>query len=300
MTIRTPTPLVVCGLPSSGKTTFLAALWHLVQSQEIETSLRSKSLVFGDYEYVNSIRKKWQKGQKQERTVGSAQRIGLDLESESGNDARLVFLDHSGETFDRLWETRACSYSIADQLRDREGILLFVRSEGMKAPVPLFNMLRLEEAVRDALPGESGVGARTASEEREWSEADAPDQVKVVDLLQTLCRELKMPRQEKLAIIVSAWDRVQGNDSAEEFVAQRLPMLAQYLRCGDHNFEYRFYGVSAQGGEYVEEAHDGDLPSGLAELLTLEQASTRILILDGDEQHHDLTIPIQWLTSRRT
>ena len=40
--------IVVLGLPGSGKTTFLAALWHLVFSRETETKLRFDSLKSGN------------------------------------------------------------------------------------------------------------------------------------------------------------------------------------------------------------------------------------------------------------
>ena len=287
--------LVVCGLPGSGKTTFLAALWHLVQSQEVKTTLGLHSLAFGDYEYVNSIRTRWQKGQKQVRTVGSARRIGLDLEARNGRTARLMFLDHSGETFDRLWETRSCRREDAEEFQGRSGIVLFLRSEGLKTPVPLSEILQLEKAMREALPEGEELGGVGAPQESEWSAADTPDQVKLVDLLQTLTGEMKISQNERLAVIVSAWDQVDEYSSAEDFVRDRLPLLSQYLRFGVHPFECRFYAVSAQGGKYVEEDHKGELPTKLAALLSLDQPSRRIQLLDGVKKYCDLTLPLEWM-----
>ena len=293
-----PTSLVVCGLPGSGKTTFLAALWHLVQSQEIKTALGLHSLAFGEYEYVNSIRKRWQRGEKQVRTVGAARRIGLDLEAPGGRTARLIFLDHSGETFDRLWETRSCRREDAEDFERRSGIALFLRSEGFKAPVPLSEMLHLEKAMREALPEGSDFGGAEAPQGREWSAENTPDQVKLVDLLQSLTGELEISKNERLAVIVSAWDRVDDYASAEDFVRERLPFLSQYLRFGVHPYECRFYAVSAQGGEYVEEDHEGVLPQELAALLSMEQPSGRIRLLDGVEEHCDLTLPLAWIADQ--
>ena len=79
MTTSMPSSIVVCGLPGSGKTTFLAALWHLVQSKEANTVLTLESLVYGQYEYVNAIRERWLKGRQQTRTVGDVRKVGIDL-----------------------------------------------------------------------------------------------------------------------------------------------------------------------------------------------------------------------------
>ena len=103
MTTSIPSSLVVCGLPGSGKTTFLAALWHLVQSAEANTALTLESLAYGHYEYVNAIRERWLKGRQQTRTAGVARKVGIDLKSGGGRKTRLLFLDHSGEIFDQLW-----------------------------------------------------------------------------------------------------------------------------------------------------------------------------------------------------
>ena len=290
--------VLVCGLPGSGKTTYLAALWHLVQSQEVETVLALQSLAFGEYEYVNTIRRRWQRGRKQIRTVGTAREVGLDLESRDGRTGRLMFLDHSGETFEQLWELRSCSQAVAEQLRKRSGVALFVRSEGIKTPVPLSEMLQIEREMREAMPERGAGQAEEAQPEREWSGADSPDQVKVVDLLQMLAEEMQAESQERLAIIVSAWDRLGEYSSAEDFVARRLPLLSQYLQAGDHPFEYRFYGVSAQGCEYVEEDHGGALPEALTALLAIDEPSERIRLMDGTETKCDLTLPVDWLIGR--
>ena len=300
MTETTASSIVVCGLPGSGKTTYLAALWHLVQSQEVETILCLDSLAFGDYEYVNGIRGTWQRGRNQTRTVGAAQQVGLDLKSRDGRSARLIFLDHSGETFDRLWETRSISKDVADQLAERNSAALFVRSTGLKTPVPLSDMLHIEKAMREAKSGPDDDDGAGMQREREWSADDSPDQVKIVDLLQTLAENLQVSQSERLAVIVSAWDRVDEYHTAEDFVRQRLPLLWQYLCVGHHPFEYRYYAVSAQGGDYVDEGHDGKLPAKLKTLLAIDQPSRRIRLLDDNDANCDLTLPLDWLISKES
>ena len=135
---------------------------------------------------------------------------------------------------------------------------------------------------------------------RAWSADNSPDQVKVVDLLQTLAGDLQTPQGERMAVIVSAWDRVEESQTAEDFVRHRLPLLWQYLRVGRHPFEYRYYAVSAQGGEYVDEGHDGVLPDKLKALLAIDQPSRRIRLLDGEDATYDLTLPLDWLINKES
>ena len=207
---------VVCGLPGSGKTTFLAALWHIVQSGETDTCLKLKSLGYGDYEYVNAIRDRWQQGSRQPRTVGEAHAVGIDLVDEDGNEVQVVFPDHSGETYDSMWNMRTCSKAVADHLRNRQGILLFLRSEGMKQPLPLIDVITTETEMHMALPKQE-----TTSKEispslggpsvKDWLPEEAPDQVKVVDILQILSSHMRTPHNEKIALFASAWDIVDQN-----------------------------------------------------------------------------------------
>lgn len=298
MSVSVPASLVVCGLPGSGKTTYLAALWHLVQSGEVETALELQSLAFGEYEYVNAIRDRWQRGEKQSRTVGVVKPVGFDLRSRKGKEVRLVFLDHSGETFDRMWGSRSCTTEMTESFRARSGIVLFLRSEGIKKPVPLSDMLEIEREMADALLSSSVYNADKGPNEKAWLSDDAPDQVKIVDLLQSLAQELSVGHKERLAVIVSAWDRVSESEypTAKTFISNRMPLLSQFLSFADDRFDIRYYAVSAQGGEYVEEGYGGEYPEDLSRLLSLDNPSERICLSGpGADKQTDLTIPLEWM-----
>lgn len=267
--------------------------WHVVSSQEIELSLSLSSLTYGEYDYVNEIRDRWLEGRQQERTVGEARTIGIDLVNKTGTHAQLLFPDHSGETFDGLWITRTCSKSVADQIKQRGGTLLFLR-QNLTQPMPLTEVMATEDEMRSALP--EAIDTTVAPPQmQEWRAEVAPDQVKLVDTLQVLADQFSLPGEEKLAILVSAWDRAPAGITPEEFVSKEMPLLYQYLQNGRHNFDIHFYGVSAQGGEYLEDNHEGDCGDELTDLLTLENATSRINLIHGSEQSHDLTEPINWL-----
>ena len=50
--------VMICGLPASGKTTFLGALSYSINSQEIETSLKYDGLP-EDRTYLNQLAERW-------------------------------------------------------------------------------------------------------------------------------------------------------------------------------------------------------------------------------------------------
>ncbi len=58
--------------------------------------------------------------------------------------------------------------------------------------------------------------------------------------------------------MLSAWDKVEdeGHDP-ETFLTQELPLLDQYLRQGTDGWDFRIYGLSAQGGDYEPQLAEG-------------------------------------------
>ena len=96
--------------------------------------------------------------------------------------------------------------------------------------------------------------------------------------------------------MLSAWDKVadEGLDP-ETFLNARLPLLGQYLRRTADEWDWRVYGLSAQGGEYDSTKQDVP-PSPEAEALrNLDQPSARIRLLHGGAETRDLTEPLAWL-----
>ena len=296
MTDKLSKSIVVCGLPASGKTTFLAALWHVIQSGDFQPIMSMSSLAFGDFGYVNSIKDLWLGGIRQDRTVGTAVTIGIDLKAPNGEEIRLLFPDHSGETFDGMWEHRSCEESVSDQLSDRSGLCLFIGPKDLSRPMPLIDLIRTEAEMLAVIPGSQEV-LEPQEPMVEWNAKSSPDQVKLVDILQILQSNMQGRKGEKLAICISAWDHVDEEISPEEFVQNELPLLHQYLTKAPHGFECKFYGVSAQGTEYLEQDHKGSLPPELEEILNDTLATSRIQLLDDGIITNDLTVPISWLIS---
>src|SRR3546814_16478417 len=92
-------PIIVMGLPASGKTTYLAALWHVLTSDEVPSLLKLAALGRGSMKYLNEIAARWRDAQKQERTLfQGTQLVEINLKRDGDDaDTRVTFPDETGE-----------------------------------------------------------------------------------------------------------------------------------------------------------------------------------------------------------
>jgi hypothetical protein len=287
--------IVICGLPASGKTTFLAALWHVVfQRADPNAKLKFGSLKDGDHGHLNAITRRWQEAKEQIHTeTASGKLVSMNLKDDDGRKVRMTFPDLSGESYQQMWEVRECDPQLAQLLGSGEGVLLFVHANRVKRPIGVAEVVAHAEAL--------GGKQLEPKVSEKWHPKDAPTAVQVVEMLQMLrCNALRSPAR-RLAIMLSAWDKVEDEGlDPEAFLARELPLLDQYLRQGDEGWEFRVYGLSAQGGDYEPELREGeeidpDLRAKVDAIRGIEEASTRIRLL-SPLLSTDLTEPIAWLT----
>lgn len=280
--------IVIMGLPSSGKTTYLAALWHLIFSREIETQLRFGGLEKGDFSHLNAIAERWREGVVQDRTaVPGSQLVSMKLQNPQGGTVKATFPDLPGEAYQRMWENRDCEDYVANILRGGE-VQLFIHSDTIRAP----------QWVTDEVGISRKIGIEVPNDEppQEWEPKLAPTQVQLIDLLQMLHRAPLNVGPRRLAIMLSAWDKASPDDlSPEDFLKSKLPLLWQYLKRNGDSWTFRIYGLSAQGGDYDSNDSRGHTVSEANELRALDQASKRIRVVGSGVQSNDLTEPLEWL-----
>src|SRR5713101_6515052 len=102
----------ICGFPESGKTTYLAAIWHLITTGADPTALRFDSLRNGDASHLNVIATRWRKGLRQIRTeTPSNKLVSMNLKNAAGDVMRLTLPDLSGESYRDMFELRECDPS---------------------------------------------------------------------------------------------------------------------------------------------------------------------------------------------
>lgn len=299
---------VIIGLPASGKTTFLAALWHLVEAGEADCRLKLASYE-GDLAYLNRIAEAWRTFKPVPRTsqVGDAD-VSIELvDGKTGDTASAFFLDLAGETFDTQVESRRCRPELIERIADDDGILLFVSADvkGSNRSIVEFNAMMPPDDAPSGAEGEAepepdgpateedaGKVSVAAGAAAEWEPKLLPPQVRLVQLLSDLLRAPFAPRRRRLAVLVSAWDLVAGIGlKPTEWLAAEMPLVDQFLRTNADAFDHQVYGVSAQGLSLGDEAAI-DVAAKLV-------PSRRIQIVGEEGENHDLTSPLVWLMSAR-
>ncbi len=277
--------LLLIGLPDSGKTTFLIALWHVVESGEVAGSLRLIEL-HGNLENLNTLRREWLACKPLPRTTKEAEKSeSMRLGDPGGPQVAEVFFPHlSGESFREQFEERKCSREYYELAREAAGALVFVHPADVSEPVRIDAADRMMEGMGSAASSD-GEGAEAVEA---WSPSHTPTQVKLVELLQ-FHADMNHNRPLRIGVIVSAWDLVvQERRNPRQWLAYHLPLFDQFLRANDHTFLSKVYGVSAQGGRIPEESEM---------LLDKTRHADRIIIQDEDEVAHDLSRIVRWIMS---
>jgi hypothetical protein len=289
--------VLVAGLPRTGKTTFLAALWYFVQpSGESNGNLTLESLAKGEHEYLNEIAQKWLRCQHLTRTtpVNSTntgkEAIIMNLKnSTTKNKIVLEIPDFQGETFKQQFENREWDIEYQELLGNINGILLFVNPEATNNMPLLINDANDIANQIGAEPPQSNDGVNIVP----WKLELSPNQVKLIDILQFISFYKPNIFPLKLTVLISAWDIVQKTSKKGEtpttWLENKLPLLYQYLFCNSELFEIMVIGISAQGCNY--EDHEQ-----VTEMLS-KKPQERILINDGSKEYHDITTIIAWLAN---
>ncbi len=278
--------VVVIGLPGSGKTTFLAALWHLVSGRELNTRLSFDKLLSGDATYLNSIAERWRSGKEQDRTfLNGNQLVSINLKDQNDSSLQVTFPDIAGEEFCQMWEARECDNNVAGFIKEG-GVLLFVHADKIIAPQWVVDLTAMSKKLGLDIPDGQPIP---------WHPRYAPTQVQIVGLLSLLRKAPLDTGPRRVAVMLSAWDKAKDEQlTPDAFLEAKLPLLNQYLQQEADGWEWRIYGVSAQGDDY--DKPDTKSPSAKTEaLLDLDYPSTRIQLVSAQSQSHDLTEPLEWL-----
>ncbi len=282
-----PANLLFIGLPGSGKTTFLAALWHVLNDRSSATALKLTKLS-GDRTYLNQIAKEWRECSQVPRTnLQTEQIVILHLDGNGFGSFDLSIPDLAGEAFKQQLTERRMTRHHDAFVQEATGLMLFLHPDVQKG-----RQLTLARRLESELPGacEEDEIAASAGVNNAWLPEFLPTQVKLVELLQFILERTQ--RKLQIAVVVSAWDLVDHLGSPHEFVARELPLFQQFLEANEDIFIYSVFGVSAQGGDITVDAQKQTL-------LGLDDALKRIKVRQDQQTDNDITKPIAWLLGGR-
>jgi hypothetical protein len=283
------------GMHDTGKSTFIGALYHVVESGQVEDSLQLVDL--GENRgYLVETRDQWLGCRDFERTkLGEEQILTMRLrDSDTGQITELVLPDVSGETFRDQWEERRSTKVFDDLARQADAVLLFIHPNTVKEPVRINKNKEvaavLEEDGEQTPPPESQSTDEQNLARVDWHPKFASTQVQLIEVLQFLFREPNTYPLSRVAVIASAWDLIKDDyDSPTAWLSKRLPMLYQFLQANSDRVPFKVFGVSAQGGQ---------LGKDNSELLSKSRQAERIEVvtdIDDEYDEHDITAPIKWL-----
>lgn len=266
--------LLMAGVSSSGKTTFLAALYEFARAS-VPGALKLREEP-EDREYFFEISQAWLKFEELGHSNISAPRnTMMPLVTPNGLEFDLCIPDVVGESFGSAWEGRDWPAEVIQIAEEGDGLLLFANGGRIEPPIKL-------------LPGEDPEGKSSSGDAApDWEARKAPTQTILSDLLEGF-RDLSSA--SPTALVISAWDQVLVNDemTPRTWLRANLPLLWQMLEGRREDKPYEVFGVSAQGGDVTNSEER-------ARLARVKPQYERILVQRENQKSPDISAPISWL-----
>ncbi len=274
---------LLIGLPASGKSTFIAALWDLLNDSDSNNYKLKMNSRPAERTFLEGIYDKWVGFEKLDRTkIDSIESVSLSI-LKGENSLELNFPDLAGEVFVDMYRYREISKDIEALIKSCNSIVVFINPE----------FLTVERHIDDVYPNSSTrvEGAELSVNVEEVTNQNLHNklqsQVVLTDLLYGFFKI--QPLIRKVAVVVSAWDCVESSGlgfSPEKYLKGTCPLLYMYLKNG--NFSHKIYGVSAQGCNYKK-------TEDLEKLQNLTKSVDRIKVVDDNIMSNDISMPLNWL-----
>lgn len=298
-----PIKLLCAGLPGTGKTTFLVALYHALESGSVAGGLRlvDGTLFEADRDYIQAQRESWLDWKTVERNKTDAKdSIVLSLtDLASGMNVNVDVPDLSGEAFRVQVDERIIANSLRTRLAECNGLLLFVSPPSIVEPTTIDDADGvLEQLETPDSKGEEGDDNDESADDSAAGEGFLPEHcctaAKLVEILQfsvPLVRRRPLP----VALVISAFDLLENTphrSSPQSFVDAKLSLVDQYLRANPEYFKYSVFGLSAQGADYKNRA-------AVDRASRARTAAERVRLLPVPSTgEHDITFLIRWLVEQ--
>ncbi|MBA4760006.1 MAG: hypothetical protein H2052_17075 [Sphingosinicella sp.] len=270
--------ILVAGMPSSGKSTYIAALRHVLVANEISCVLELVGLS-PEESHLNRLELDWVDGKMVQRTQSASETwVELQIRDRTTQESIVLALpDLKGESFEQPATLGHLQDDLQKELEAASSVMLFTSADREDDKLLISDIADILDNSDDTdVPGQP------------FDAREMPEEVKIVELLQFANRRPRLSRQRKLALIVSAWDVVADCAQTEPYywLATNCAMLEQFLRFNSHLWDVRVYGISAQGGR---------LPEDRERLMKISKPSERIKVVGHGAEQHDITAPLRWL-----
>lgn len=272
--------IIIAGMPNSGKSTFIAALTHILVANEKDCALKLTGPSTEEGHLVK-LEKDWLSGKKIQRTNSSTETwVEMHILEKAGDRKMILSLpDKKGESFEQPATIGYFDAELFEELVDADGLIVFVNADRVDDKMMISDL-------GDLVSDEAAPKVETPA--KRFDPREMPEEAKIVELLQFANRRPLSSRLRKLVIIISAWDVVEAElqDNPEAWLSMHTAMLSQFCAYNSDLWDTRVYGVSAQGGA---------LPAERDRLMAFDKPTDRVKIVGHGAAQHDLTLPLQWL-----
>jgi len=289
---------LIAGLPDAGKSTYLGALWYVINNDPNKDSFMLKASENNPPENVEQLvhlSNKWMRVEDMDRTsVDVSNNISFNLTpNEGGEDFVLNVPDFKGESIRQVITMNQPKEF--DEWCESSDTLLFLMSD--VKPGRFADDYYIDE---DEVEEEKTSQQDTPSQES-IPEFD-PRKMPIASQNMLVLRFLAEKKQfSKVVICITAWDKVMSafpNKSPEEYVREEAPALFNFVK---YYFPLvMFFGLSAQGEEYNYEEYDGEdgqkhkrvTKECKTRLMNATRKGSRAFVVADKEKSFDITIPI--------
>ena len=260
---------LMVGLPSAGKTTYVAAFWAVEKDGNTGHKV-SCSRYPADTKYLDELKNKWLSQEKVQRTTLGAE-IHLDLiHTETGKSLTLHVPDFRGESFQMLLMNEQ-DESIQKWIVQADSILFFIPN------IPS-DSLKDEVLTGDESNEIVANPAFTINEVSLWTQ----------NIMLLKYFHEKLGSYIPISICFSAWDEMEScEQTVDDWIKTEHLFFYNFVK--NHFRNVKFFGVSAQGRKYKEgdDAFDEELDE-------LTNAKKRAYVFT-DKKSNDITEPIAFL-----
>ena len=278
------TKCMIAGLPGSGKSTYIGALWYcLMHPDNIEgiKLVADKMNLADDLTVLNRLSDAYKNMKLIDRNYSDQNETVLINLKVADSDTRLQVEvpDFLGENFRDLVELKE-SELVSEWLKDTDTLVYFMN---------------------EVTPPEFEDDHGPEDDESPMPAKDVPPfSIKTISAVAMNIMVLKCLLSkktfEKVVIVLSWWDKNTANgevpNNPQTYLKENSPALFNFIQHHIPNFE--IIGLSAQGLEYPKE-DQGNYEATKKEIKAKTREGKRSFIEIGDEILHDLSLPLYLL-----
>lgn len=281
------------GLPGTGKTTYMGALWHMAEEPSV-MDIRETSLPVNP-RHIQKIAGKV-------RAIEEIQRTNHDddgyyqgtIEFPDHGAVALRMHDRSGEQLQALVERRHWPELLAGEVAEANALLLFLSDDQLILPLSL----RLAEGLSEGDPAKPAadalnrpVGVSNASDSATQDDQASPagyahhyasTAAQLIDAMENILEKMDDRWPVRVAVVIAKFDRVQGR-TPREWLRERVPALEAFLDNNPSRVAWETFGVCALGGA----------PEDRAELLE-DDLHERAWARNANGDSVPLSEPVRW------